>query len=76
MSARRDRAKCCGPMREQAAPLKLANRISRLVLGDVGHVRDGRHQPPEPVPASLARSCPRSFDFVRIAHLAQDDGKR
>src|SRR5262249_20362055 len=29
----------------------------------------------EPVPASLARSCPRSFDFVRIAHCAQDDGE-
>jgi hypothetical protein len=27
----------------------------------------------EPVPASLARSCPRSFDFVRVAHFAQDD---
>src|SRR5208282_1566229 len=27
----------------------------------------------EPVPASLARSCPRSFDFVRGAHFSQDD---
>jgi hypothetical protein len=30
----------------------------------------------EPEPASLVRSCPRSFDFVRVAHfahLAQDD---
>ena len=27
----------------------------------------------EPVPASLARSCPRSFDFARVARFAQDD---
>src|SRR5208282_2074387 len=27
----------------------------------------------EPVPGSLARTCPRSFDFVRVAHFAQDD---
>lgn len=29
----------------------------------------------EPVPASLLRSCPRSFDCVRAAHFAQDDRK-
>jgi hypothetical protein len=27
----------------------------------------------EPVPASLARSCPRSLDFVRDAHFVRDD---
>ncbi len=38
------------------------------------------HRPPqrrfgteEPVPASLTRSCPRPFDFVRVAHFAQGD---
>jgi hypothetical protein len=29
-----------------------------------------------PVPASLPGSCPRSFDFVRDAHCAQDDRTR
>jgi hypothetical protein len=32
---------------------------------------DERQQ--HPVPASLTGSCPRSFDFVRDAHFAQDD---
>jgi hypothetical protein len=35
---------------------------------------DERQQ--HPVPASLTGSCPRSFDFVRDAHFAQDDGRR
>src|SRR5262249_33838764 len=30
----------------------------------------------EPVPGSLARTCPRSFGFVRVAHFAQDDTER
>src|SRR5262244_1749653 len=30
----------------------------------------------EPVPGSLARTCPRSFGFVRVAHFAQDDAER
>jgi len=36
-------------------------------------VTEDRFAIAEPVPASLARSCPRSFDCVRVAHFAQDD---
>src|ERR1700683_600373 len=29
----------------------------------------------KPVPAWLTRSCPRSFDYARVAHCAQDDNR-
>src|SRR5713101_2669535 len=56
--------------RRFAASQPLTARKPRSTPGCANRSRasvPGR-QPPEPVPASLARSCPRSFDFVRVAH--------
>src|ERR1700687_2455948 len=51
-------------VRDPSAPLAL--------LASVRMTRVGRRDL-EPVPASLARSCPRSFRSARVARFGQDD---
>jgi hypothetical protein len=46
-------------------------RFHGLIAGTSGALRGLQ----KPVPGSLRRTGPRSFDSVRAAHFAQDDGK-